>query len=107
MTLLETMVCSKKKGLTGCPVSPFGAESQLLLSSGSSSLLGLAACTVSGMGSAGLWPHAVLVHLGRALYVAVEAGAGRNQVVLHLLTGLGTSPNLRHGKASMPFSLTR
>ena len=53
--------------------------------------------TVSGTGGSGLWPHAVLVHLGCALHVAVEVGAGRYQVILHLLTGLGTSPNLDAG----------
>ncbi len=47
-----------------------------------------------GVASAGLWPHTVLVHLGCTLHIGVEVGTGRNQVILHLLTGLGTSPNL-------------
>src|ERR1700749_4072520 len=83
---------AKKKGLTG-DRSALCAEERLLVS-GSRLLV---TCMVGGAARAGLWPHAVLVHLGCTLHIVVEVGASRNQVVLFLLASLAASPNLDPG----------
>src|SRR6201996_2399962 len=83
---------AKKKGLTG-DRSALCAEGRLLVS-GSRLLV---TCMVGGAARAGLWPHAVLVHLGCTLHIVVEVGASRNQIVLFLLASLAASPNLDTG----------
>src|SRR5882757_2537445 len=96
MTPIRTRRVAKKKGLTGDRPALLLRKNALLLCC-SSRFLGVMTGMVSRMAGAGLRPHAVLVHLGCTLHVAVEGGTGRNQVVLHLLTGFCTSPNLDAG----------